>query len=217
MSSSRATTISVECRVARVRAVPVRVGVVGQTGQGGQQHRDDRRDEDDVGRRVLAEDVEDHRPEEQSDRKVGRRRMEWMTQPAAVEQIPDGFDGTEDRGDPAMVEFAEGSCPCVVECHKASEHSSHGVVTSLRDCTPTTGSVDAPEVLLHKPSTVVGNSGIRSRAPRLISWIRPLWPHTVTSTFRLARRGRCEPPEPHRGVILGTVSGARFEGRKASE
>lgn len=34
--------------------------------------------------------------------------------------------------------------------------------------------------------------------------------------IRLARRGRCEPPEPHRGVILGAVSGTRFGGRKAS-
>jgi hypothetical protein len=39
----------------------------------------------------------------------------------------------------------------------------------------------------------------------------------AAATFRLARRGRCEPPEPHRGVILGTVSGTRFEGRKARE
>jgi hypothetical protein len=71
--------------------------------------------------------------------------------------------------------------------------------------------------LLHRPSTLVGNSGIRSRRSRRISWIRPLWPPGVASTFRLARRGRCEPPGPHRGVILGAVSGTRFEGRKASE
>ena len=33
------------------------------------------------------------------------------------------------------------------------------------------------EGLLHRPSTVVGNPGITSRARRRSSWIRPLWPH----------------------------------------
>ena len=70
--------------------------------------------------------------------------------------------------------------------------------------------------LLHRPSTVVGNSGISTRPFSVLSWIRPLWPQTIASTFRLARRGRCEPPEPHWGVILGARSGARFAGRKAS-
>jgi len=70
--------------------------------------------------------------------------------------------------------------------------------------------------LLHRPSTVVGNSGISARHFPVLSWIRPLWLQTITSTFRLARRGRCEPPEPHRGVILGAGSGTRFAGRKAS-
>ena len=80
--------MSVEWSVARVRAVPLGVGVVGQARERRQQHRHDRREQDDVGRRRLAEQVEDHGAEQQPDREVGRGGVERVAQPAAVAAGP---------------------------------------------------------------------------------------------------------------------------------
>ena len=44
--------------------------------------------------------------------------------------------------------------------------------------------------LLHRPSTAVGNSGIRSRHPDESSWIRPLWPHDAGGYISSCPKGQ---------------------------
>ena len=65
----------------------VGVGVVGGAGHGRREHEQDGRDERDVGRRGLADEVEHDDQQERPDRDVGRGGMERVPEPDAVEEI----------------------------------------------------------------------------------------------------------------------------------
>ena len=108
----------------------VGVGVVRQPRQGREDHEDDRGHDRDVGGRALIDQVEDDRPEQEADRDVRRCGVEGMPEPAAVEQVLDGPDRSEQRRQPAMVEVAQRASPPVVDRHESREQMGHGSDTS---------------------------------------------------------------------------------------
>ncbi len=87
----------------------------------------------------------------------------WPSQ-RPLKQVLDGSDRAEDRGDPATVEFAEGSRPAVVQRHEASQQSSHGSHLPTKTVRRARWVWMPGRPLLHRPSTVVGNSGISVEA-----------------------------------------------------
>ena len=110
-NTSSATTMRVEWVVARTRAVPSVFGVIGGAGHGRREHEQDGRDERDVGRRGLADEVEHDDEQERPDRDVGRGGMERVAEPDAVEEILERADRPEEGAEPAVVEIPQRAWP----------------------------------------------------------------------------------------------------------
>ena len=117
----------VECRPGARRAVGV--GVVGGAGHGRPEHEQDRGGDRDVGRSVLADDVEDDGEQERADREVGHRPMDGMAEPGAVEEVLDRPDRSEEGAQPAMVEVTERPRPAILRSDQSSEQTSHGTTS----------------------------------------------------------------------------------------
>ncbi len=197
------------------------LAVVGQAGGGRRQHEQDGADEHDVGRGRLADQVEDDDPQQHADRDVRRRGMERVSQPPAVEQIPDRMDRSEQGLRPTPIELPQRPGPAVVHGHESGQQVRHRPPPSA-ESTPMAGRWmlqprRAYHIAIHIPSTSVGKSGISRRRFRRSSWIRPLWPRRGGGYCWSCPKGQVRTARPHRGAILGTVPGAGFGSRKAIE
>ena len=143
--------------------------------------------------------------------------MERVAQPAPVEEVLDRSDRSEQRRQPSTVERHRTASPSH-RCSATSRASSRATITSLANLRRPVGSSDAGRVVvLHRSSTRPRISGITFGSIRRSSWIRPLWRLGPAGYISSCPKGQVRTARPHRGVILGTVPGTGFEGRKASE
>ena len=211
---SRLTVITDACRVARVSGV--RLAVVGQAGQRRQEHEGDRPDQDDVGRRRLTEHIQDDDPEQHADRDIGQRSMEWVAQPAAVEQILIGGMARNRAEVQRWLNSPNGRAqPSFTDTSRASSRAIDP--PPVEESTPRATCMDVASVAVHIPSTFGEISGISHGRFGRSSWIRRLWPYRPGGYISSCPKGQVRTARPHRGAILGTVPGAGFDGRKAVE
>ena len=148
----------------------------------------------DVGRRRLADEIEDDGPEQQADRDVGRRGMERMPEPPPVEQVLDRPERPEQGAQPAMVEVPERLGPAVLEGHETSEQIEPWREPPWWTLRRSAARMAVP--CYPQPVHIGGNLGDNFEAPRRKFVDKAVVaPGARRRTFRLARRGRCEPPD----------------------
>ena len=176
--------------------------IVREPGHGRRSMNSDGHDEGDVRRRRLADQVEDDRAEEQADRDV--RGAPWSGWPshATVEEILDRPDRPEQGGGPAMVEVAEGAAPSRRSCatrrasrcgHESPPWSCYAAVRGRFAARVTARSTGAAYPRAVHSGGKVGDK-VDAPIGRFVD--KPVVAaRGPADTFRLARRGRCEPPD----------------------
>src|SRR6476661_10316562 len=159
----------------------VGVRVIGRPGHSRREHEQDGRDERDVGRRGLADEVEHDDEQERPDRDVGRGGVERVAEPDAVEEILDRADRPEEGAEPAVVEVPQRGGPAVLGGDDSGDQTTHARYL--------------PGECIHRPSTSARSSGITFGRIAASSWTSPLWWPGSRPYISSCPKGQVEPPD----------------------